>query len=119
MFLAILDPPPSGSTGGNIAVDPLGYPINVNSPALDVCATDPTTCNLCSQGTADLVGTGFEGGGATVWLTASEDVEGDSVIALRFAIYDSGDGLMDSTVLIDNFRWLLEPYQNYLPLIVR
>jgi hypothetical protein len=117
MFLAILQS--TGPINGNIAYDSLGFPINVNSPALEVCATDPSTCNLCPYGTSELDGTGFEGGGATVWWTASADLVNDDLIALRFAIYDSGDGAFDSTVLIDNFRWLLEPYQNYLPLIVR
>jgi hypothetical protein len=27
-------------------------------------------------------------------------------VTLRFAIYDSGDGVLDSSVVIDNFRWL-------------
>jgi hypothetical protein len=117
-FIANIIPGFAGNTESNIAT-PNGLPMNANSDALQVCSTDPETCNLCYYGTTDLVGTGFEGHGATSWVQAIAPVDGDTLITLRLAIYDSGDGAMDATVLIDNFHWLLEPYNTYLPLIIK
>ena len=56
-----------------------------------------------------LSGTGFEGHGATGWLRTSistqpEDTD-DQEIILLFAIWDSGDGILDSSVVLDNFKW--------------
>ena len=30
-------------------------------------------------------------------------------IELLWAVYDSGDGVLDSTAIIDNFRWIAKP----------
>ena len=116
-FIAILDPAPAGQPDGNIALDSTGNPITVNSYNLQVCAA--ASCYTCPLGTSDLVGTGFEGHGATGWLTASADGVPDTLITLRFAIHDSGDGAFDSTVLIDNFRWHWLPPSLWLPLVSR
>lgn len=43
---------------------------------------------------------------ATGWLRTKSPVVGGETITLRFTIYDSGDGLLDSSALIDNFRWI-------------
>lgn len=116
LFVAILDPIPPGLPEGNIAFDALGNPVSVNSGFLEVCAPDPgAACYMCYGGTAELQGTGFEGHGATGWHTTMAPVDPGSLITLRFAIYDSGDGAFDSTVLIDNFRWL---YRLWLPLVI-
>jgi len=117
LFVAILDPIPAGQTDGNIALDTHGDPMTVNSGDLQVCSA--VSCYTCELGTADLDGTGFEDHGATGWLTASTPVEPGGLITLRFAIYDSGDGTNDSTVLIDNFRWLWMPPSIWLPIIVK
>jgi hypothetical protein len=61
------------------------------------------------EGVAELAGTGFESNAATSWLTTKAPVPPGSIIKLRFGAYDSGDGIFDSTVLIDNFRWLATP----------
>ena len=60
----------------------------------------------CEEGDGELEGTGFEGHAATSWLVTRAPVEPDEEINLRFTIYDSADGVLDSTVVIDNFRWL-------------
>jgi hypothetical protein len=31
------------------------------------------------------------------------------VIKIMWGVYDSGDGVLDSTTLIDNWRWIAEP----------
>ncbi len=115
-FVAILDPIPQGQTDGNIAFDPNGYPIGNNS-LLQVCAPNPAAdCYLCELGTAELQGTGYENYAGSPWLTATASVEKNTVITLRFAIYDSEDGRYDSIVLIDNFQWSVSLF---LPLIMR
>lgn len=58
--------------------------------------------------TAELAGTGFETHGATGWFTARGNVVPGETITLRFAIWDVGDDILDSLVLIDKFRWNTE-----------
>lgn len=85
----------------------------------------------CPGGTAELEGTGFglEGnwcaaysidpfsgditnpgkksvnGGATGWLTSKAPVQAGETFTIEFMIWDTGDGILDSTVLLDNFTW--------------
>lgn len=118
-FVAILDPLPAGQTDGNISFDSQGNPVSVNNSLLEVCdcaggppcVTGGKTFN-CSLGAAELLGTGFgvdtEGTdhAATGWLRTTAPVAPGTTITLRFGIYDSGDGILNSSVLLDNFRWL-------------
>jgi hypothetical protein len=74
----------------------------------------------CPQGPKALKGTGkrYEGfsflgqtqppSGGTGWLTTTAPVTGGQEITLHFTVWDSGDGALDSTVLLDNFQWSLE-----------
>ena len=109
-FVAMMDPAPPNLQDGNIAFDQDGNPISVNNSLLQVCT--PGTHNgktfACPLGTSTLVDTGFQGHAATGWLTTQTDVEPGSEITLRFAIWDSGDGSLDSTVLIDDFKFSTE-----------
>ena len=57
-------------------------------------------------GDGDLDNTGYQDHAATGWLVTKAPVSPGEAVKLRWAIYDSGDGVLDSTVLIDNFRWL-------------
>ncbi len=59
----------------------------------------------CPLGTASLAGTGFEAYGATGWLKTTAPVKGGTEITLTFAIWDSGDGMNDSTALFDDFTF--------------
>jgi hypothetical protein len=59
----------------------------------------------CKLGNAELVGTGFEKHAATGWLQTRSNVLPGEELTLRFAIWDAGDAVLDSTVLIDNFTW--------------
>ncbi len=45
-------------------------------------------------------------GSAASWLTTTAPVEPGATITLRLGIYDSGDPALDSTALLDRFRWL-------------
>jgi hypothetical protein len=113
--------------GGNVAV--VGTAPNQQNLSADLAATNTgylTQCaapaNTCSvsytgcTGTTGLVGTGFDlagsgtcnvlRGAATGWLTVNGATTPGSQITLRLAIWDSGDGVVDSTVLLDGFQWL-------------
>jgi len=54
-----------------------------------------------------LTGTGFEGHGATGWLTTTVPVDTlrGKEITLFAAVWDAGDGILDSTAIMDNFQW--------------
>ena len=39
----------------------------------------------------------------------SAPVEPNGELTIRFTVYDSGDGNLDSTTLVDNWRWIGEP----------
>lgn len=109
---------------GNISFDRNKRPIRLNNALFDVCDPDPDqpeTSKLCTKPASVLTGTGFAKdcssrcpggqscGGATGWLTTTAPVVPGEKISLSFAIFDKGDGIIDSTVVIDNFRWRLTP----------
>lgn len=95
----------------NISFDSKGNPVSVNNAFVEVCEPNSVANGTpfeCKLGTAELEGTGFEGHAATSWLQTQAGVIPGETIRLRFAIWDTGDHALDSTVLIDNFRWTLE-----------
>jgi hypothetical protein len=109
----------------NIAFDSSGNPISVNNALLQVCT--PQTAGgktfACPLGASSLAGTGFEETdndgphAATGWLTTSAPVAtvAGKEITLLFAIWDSSDGNLDSTTLIDNFTWAFTPPSSMIP----
>jgi len=105
-FIALVGPPPAGSMNGNICFDGNSNPVSVNIAFFEVCEG-------CQDGTAPLIGTGFDtlgngigDAGATGWLETKAPVKGGELLSIRFAIWDTGDNALDSTVLIDDFKWL-------------
>jgi hypothetical protein len=84
--------------------------IGVNNESfLSACDPDPIAPTYVNcKGSVDLAGTGFEGHAASAWLRSLSPVTPGSIINLRFAIWDSTDGVLDSTVVIDDFRWRAE-----------
>jgi len=115
-FVSMLSPVPMGQVDGDISFDAIGNAISVNAAFVSVCgcASGPPCIAggrsfTCPNGVEELVGTGFDEDGhhaATSWLTTTAPAVPGATITLRLAIYDSGDGLLDSTVLVDKFRWL-------------
>jgi hypothetical protein len=119
-FVAILSPIPMGQTDGNISFDTLGNPVSVNNAFLQVCGCQgmgpPCIAGgktfTCSLGDSQLVGTGFgqdtagQDHGSTGWLTTKAPVKGGEIITMRWAVYDSGDGVLDTSTLVDNFQWI-------------
>ncbi len=97
----------------NVSFDAKGQPLTVNNGFFDICISSPK--NPCGKSVSLLEGTGYDradglevAGGATDWLTTKAPVRPGETITLRFVILDEGDGIYDSSVLIDNFKWELE-----------
>jgi hypothetical protein len=131
-FIALVNPAPKGSINGNVSFDSNNNPVSVNIAFFDAC--DPggignfsQYCNAlgqgspcpqppnpyCPSGPKELAGTGFDDGfgsggdaGATSWLQTESPVKGGDEFSIRFAIWDTGDQNLDSTVLVDNFEWV-------------
>ncbi len=112
IFLAVVTPAVGGQSNGNIAIDSDGGPISVNNTYLEACyCLDPPCISggmafECSLGSEVLEGTGFAENASTAWLRAQAPIKGGTPFTIRLAIYDSGDEVLDSTVIVDNFRWL-------------
>jgi hypothetical protein len=105
-FIALVNPPPMGAINGNISFDNQSNPVSVNIAFFQVCSG-------CPLGTARLAGTGFDGSwgddaGATDWLTTEAPIEGLDQFTIRFAIWDTGDQVWDSSALLDHFQWLAD-----------
>ncbi|MBI2392085.1 MAG: putative metal-binding motif-containing protein [Deltaproteobacteria bacterium] len=106
------------SFGGNVAVDGLGNPINVNSGFFEVCSPGTAASGTkypCPKGITELQGTGFwndaspQDHGATSWLQSKAPVAPGETITIQFMIWDTGDHALDSSVLIDNWKWDVKP----------
>jgi hypothetical protein len=112
-FVTLMNPKPEGSPNGNISFDQLKNPVSVNNSMLQVCKAQTAGGKKfeCPLGEGLLAGTGFEGHAATGWLqtVAPLDLPPGSVVTLRWAIWDAGDQVLDSTVLVDNFEFSVEP----------
>ncbi len=114
-FVAMMNPVPQGLVDGNISFDAQGNLISVNAGFLEVCYPQSAGGKNfpCAFGPGELLGTGYDeqanGSAATSWLQTTAPIENPGQnIELMFAIWDSGDGVLDSTVLIDNFKFELE-----------
>jgi hypothetical protein len=113
---------------GNISFDKNKTPIQIKNAFFDICDSDPAypkSQGMCSRPAAQLKGTGYgkdcapppfgkrkdapPDGGSTGWLHTAAPVTPGETIRLVFSIFDKGDAIYDSTVLIDNFRWNLAP----------
>lgn len=125
-FVVLMDPAPKlKEDNQNILFDSEGNTVGVNSGLLDVCREAERTRAArdlaCDAGPDLLVDTGFGqgesrcatqppnrreiGGASTGWLQTSVPVKPGEVFNLRFILWDSADPLLDSTVVLDNFRW--------------
>jgi hypothetical protein len=113
------------TTPFQIAFDGNGHRINVNNSFFQDCTSIVTADNLgythtCSGALSLLTKTGYEikygqtsftlgngnkGSGATDWLKTTAPIQPGETFTLSFIVFDQGDGLMDSAINIDNFRW--------------
>ncbi len=106
----------------NISFDSNGGYISVNTNQFfTVCQAK--SGYPCPDGTGPLAGTGYDldycvetdqwgdctstvkNGGATKWLSTTAPVVPGETITLKFVIWDTSDRLLDSLVLLDNFKW--------------
>jgi hypothetical protein len=123
-FAALQTPAPANAQNGNISFDSQGNPVSVNNAFLDICgcpAGPPCTANngsqyACALGATQLIGTGFgadtafgQDHAATGWLETVSPVDPGSEITLRFTVFDEGDHVLASSVLIDDFKFSAEP----------
>jgi hypothetical protein len=112
-FTVLMDPAPMdvNQTNKNITFDSMKNAVSVNNAFLDVCTAQSAGGKTfpCAAGPAGLQGTGFEGHAATSWLTTQANVTPGGTVWLEFAAFDSGDGVLDSTGIVDNFAWSATP----------
>jgi hypothetical protein len=118
----------NGGKAENMSFDPKHNPVSVNNGFFDRCTpgarigcapgATPGTAT-CAGGADELAGTGFGvtgdycrtgassvSGGATGWLSSQAAVKGGETFTLDLMIWDTGDGDLDSSVLLDNFKWI-------------
>lgn len=99
----------TGAAGAqNVLLDLFGNPMFVSLGSMRQCVNGVhngqayTTC----EGTTELVGTGFDANGASGWIrTADLPVTAGDTVRISFMIWDTADGTVDSSVLLDNFAW--------------
>jgi hypothetical protein len=126
-FLAIVKSTKTYPADTNLSFDAMQNPITVNSGFFTVCDKPPTLpwpvpppkpqTQRCVHPASDNEGTGYElssdgltvPGGSTGWLTTTAPIEPGEELTLRFVIFDAGDGVLDSSALIDNFQWGAAP----------
>lgn len=80
--------------------DPALYPVSdsrAEDTGFDLFARDPSQLNHS-------FGSGLPAAGMSDWIAVREQVNADGPVTLEFRIRDEGDGLVDSAVLLDQFR---------------
>ncbi len=125
----------NGGKPDNMSFDSKNNPVSVNNGFFDRCTqnvaigcANPTGggTSACPGGPSELSGTGFglsgqwckpfalggggndtsTNGGATGWLTSKAPVNAGETFTLELYIWDAGDGMLDSSVILDNFTWV-------------
>jgi len=99
--------------GINIAKGTSLFSVCQSKSANPGCWDKDVSVASCSLGDKQLSGTGFEKkpssncliGGGTYWLTTAGNVVPGQIVELRIAIWDVGDNVFDSLVLLDGFKW--------------
>lgn len=111
-FVTMMDPKPANLQDGNISFDQDNNPISVNNSLLQVCKPQQAGGKnfKCPLGPSTLTGTGFEQHAATGWLTTTAPVDTlrGKEMTILWAIWDQGDGVLDSTALVDDFSWSVD-----------
>jgi hypothetical protein len=114
--------------GQQIAYDANGHRVNVNNAFFEDC-NSCTNCvtginftHTCANPISTLNGTGYEkliasstnppsqcnekkGSGGTDWLKTTSPVQPGETFTLSWVIFDENDGILDSSVILDHFRW--------------
>ena len=96
--LLLVDSP---SRKGNLLLDAQGRRMGVNHGLLLV----KDVGSLKGTGMEVLDGNNHPRGAATGWITVTAPVTPGETITLRFIVFDAKDGIYDSQLLMDHFRW--------------
>ncbi len=113
------------SAGADAGVWPVGINLAAGTPLFQVCQSrleaptcwDESVSSLsCAQGPGELAQTQFAAsmsggcveGGGTVWMGTRGNVKPGQVFELRAAVWDVGDHILDSLILLDDFEWFVE-----------
>ncbi len=128
-FVALLDstftsgdPNLANPVDKNLAMDDAKNPVGINlaksglfraccNGGLIACGYDPMNnyAQFCTLGPDELAGTGLyddnDKNGGTGWLVTKGNIVPGEEITLRFAIWDALDHILDSEIILDNFRW--------------
>jgi hypothetical protein len=82
----------------NISFDSKGQPLTVNNGWFENPATP----------TQSIVGTGYDNGigSSSGWLTTTSPATPGETMTITFWIHDEGDHILDSAVIVDNWRWI-------------
>ncbi len=88
----------SGAFNGQIVFDSAGNAVNVNNGLFTVVYDEDDSPDV-------LAGTGFDVDGGTGWVTTVAPCVPGEQMSLSFEIYDVADGIWDSAVLLDRFRF--------------
>lgn len=119
-------------TGNQIAYDPNNGRINVNNGFFQACTGIVQQDNLgythtCAFPLSDLNNTAYElkycctgltdgnlnkGSGGTKWLKTTAPISAGETFTISFIVFEEGDGILDSAVNVDNFRWGSQSIQN-------
>jgi hypothetical protein len=140
-FLALLTSRKYPTTK-QISFDASGHPIDVNNSFFTYCngvttydtigfpgtsSPGTTYAHACSSPLSQLTGTSYEipyccsgltngndnfGSGATGWLTTTAPIWAGETFTLSFVVFDEQDGILDSAVNLDSFRWTSVPVTN-------
>ena len=118
-------------SGDQIAYDANNHRINVNNSFFQDCQACTTNAcpgwqsgvNIaCPNGTGRLAGTFYDvalgpstappsncnekwGSGGTDWLTTTSPIKPGETFTLSWIVFDENDGILDSAVILDHFRW--------------
>jgi hypothetical protein len=117
---------PSGDypVGVNLAFGNTGLFTQCENGDIGCAGGVPGTISTCT-GTSGLTGTGMDfavppseacgsndlTGGGTDWLVIKGNVVPGETLELRLGLWDTGDGLYDSVLLLDAFQWSLDVVQ--------
>jgi hypothetical protein len=120
-FTVEMTPRPAGISSPNLVFDQFGNPLSVNNAMLRQCVPQNAGGKefACPLGPSALANTGFADDpahgdvhAATGWLTTTVPIDPSlkgKDITILFAAWDSGDGVLDSTALVDNLTFSTKP----------
>jgi hypothetical protein len=116
----------NGGVQQNISFDQNNNVISVNNGFFDICTINDqgNVCDASINANNALAGTGFiptqpggsfqnnhdsAGAGATQLLTTTSPVQPGETMTIRYVLFDEGDDILDSEVVLDNFQWDVNP----------